>query len=249
MEIGRLSKETGFLRRVCILGSSFLSFISQGATQIFSELILQALSTESYKEKWLHMHSELKWDKQKLYSQTYCQKLGWHFSRQLHCTLFLISMTSLIRFLLLLLKEQFLSQGLFTAFPGPLTQGHKMPHLRNCKCLWSIFHKIKDKSSINKKEHGPQSLSGNGFLGARPAVHYVSWKNFGSYSSSLDLIFSIYKVVIAPSLHVATITEKMLMSTYLWKYKVPKIMPYIQWKITAFVFGLFVIAMKIQRSH
>lgn len=51
MEIGRLSKETGFIRSVCILGSSFLSFVSLGAARMVSELVLQGLSTESYKEK------------------------------------------------------------------------------------------------------------------------------------------------------------------------------------------------------
>lgn len=48
MEFGRLDKETGFLS---ILGSSFLSFVSLGVACMVSELVLQALSMESYKEK------------------------------------------------------------------------------------------------------------------------------------------------------------------------------------------------------
>lgn len=135
MEIGRLSKEGGFLRRVCILGSSFLSFLSLKATHVLPELIVQALSMESYKERSLHMHSELKWGKQKLHAQTSARSWVGTFLSS-YITQFLISMASLVRLLLLLLlKEQSLSHSVFIAHPGPLTQRHKMLHLRNCKCL------------------------------------------------------------------------------------------------------------------
>ena len=133
METGKLSKETGFFffLRSLYFRPNFLGLTWLGATSIISHLILQTLSTESYKGKWLHMHSELNWDKQKLYSRTEQPEVVLALS--LAAMLYLVSHKHDLSCLSLcwwLLKEQFLLWGIFGDHGGSLNSKEQSAWIR-----------------------------------------------------------------------------------------------------------------------